>query len=251
MKLVKVRFEGEEFYASVGSDGVFAVAGDIFGEFTVTDKKIDEKSAVILPPVNPTKIVAVGLNYRDHAEEFGEEIPDEPKIFMKPSTAVIGHKDYIVLPKQSKKVDYEAELAIVIKKEAHNVEPSHAEDYILGYTCLNDVTARDLQRKDGQWIRGKGFDTFAPIGPVIANEIDADNLDIKLLLNNEVKQHSNTKNFIFKTKELVSFISKIMTLLPGDVITTGTPSGVGQIKPGDEVKIVIENVGELISYVKE
>lgn len=250
MKLVKVRFEGEEFYSSVGSDGVFAVAGDIFGEFIVTDKKTDINNAEILPPVMPSKIVAVGLNYKDHAIEFGEEIPKEPKLFLKPSTAVIGHKGTIVRPSQSKQVDYEAELAIVIKKTACNIEAADADDYILGYTCLNDVTARDLQKKDGQWIRAKGFDTFAPIGPCISCGIDGDNLDIKLFLNGEVKQHSNTKNFIFKTKELVSFVSKIMTLLPGDIITTGTPSGVGSLSCGDEVKVVIEKIGELINYVK-
>ena len=250
MKLIKVRFEGDEFYASVGCDGVYAVAGDVFGDFTVTDRKIDLDKAKILPPVNPSKIVAVGLNYRDHAIEFGEDIPDEPKLFLKPSTAVIAHKDYIVRPDSSNRVDYEAELAIVIKKTAKNIDAKDADSYILGYTCLNDVTARDLQKKDGQWIRAKGFDTFAPIGSVISTDIDADNLDIKLILNGEVKQHSNTNNFIFKTKELVSFVSKIMTLLPGDIITTGTPSGVGPLKPGDEVKVVIEEIGELINYVK-
>ncbi|MDK2801215.1 MAG: hypothetical protein PWQ70_2834, partial [Clostridiales bacterium] len=167
-----------------------------------------------------------------------------------PSTSVIGPEQKIVLPSMSQRVDYEAEIAIVIKKTAKNIAVENAKQYILGYTCLNDVTARDLQKLDAQWTRAKGFDTFAPLGPWITDEIDPNNVDIKLLLNGELKQHSNTSNFIWKAEELVSFISQVMTLLPGDVITTGTPSGIGPMKSGDCVEVTIEGIGTLRNYVE-
>lgn len=204
---------------------------------------------MILP--KPTKIVACGLNYLDHAKELGMEIPKEPIIFIKPSTSVIGHQDLIIYPRMAKQVDYEAELAIVIKDKTRNVSIEEAGEHILGYTCFNDVTARDLQRKDGQWTRAKSFDTFSPMGPNILFEIDPANLDISLYLNGELKQSSNTSNLIFTPFYLVSFISKIMTLLPGDLIATGTPAGVGPMKPGDKVEVRIEGIGSLINQVIE
>lgn len=203
----------------------------------------------LLAPCSPSKIVAVGLNYRDHAEELNLALPEEPLLFMKPSTSVIGPVDPIVLPPQSKRVDHEAELAIVIGKPARNVTSDKARDYIMGYTCLNDVTARDLQQKDGQWTRAKGFDTFCPIGPWIETEVDASDLAVSLLLNGELKQQSRTANLIFDTFRLVEFISHIMTLLPGDVIATGTPSGIGALKQGDTVEVRIEGIGSLINPV--
>lgn len=197
----------------------------------------------------PSKIIAVGLNYTDHAKELNMKLPKEPLIFMKPSTSVIRHLEKIVYPKGVKRLDYEAELAIVIKKEAHNITVEKAAEHILGYTCLNDVTARDLQKKDSQWTRSKSFDTFCPVGPHVAVGIDSANLKIELFLNKELKQSSNTKNLIFGPKYLVSFISKICTLLPGDIIATGTPSGVGPMKIGDEVEVMIEGIGSLKNSV--
>jgi 2-keto-4-pentenoate hydratase/2-oxohepta-3-ene-1,7-dioic acid hydratase in catechol pathway len=178
-----------------------------------------------------------------------EALPTEPVLFIKPSTAV-NHPDYpISYPPQTKDLHYEAELVIVIGKTAKNVEIKNAEKYILGYTCGNDVTARDLQRKDIQWTRAKSFDSFAPIGPWIETDIDPVSLEIKLILNGEIKQKSNTSNLIFKPDFLVSFISSVMTLLPGDVIMTGTPSGVGPMKVGDNVSVVIENIGTLSNRI--
>lgn len=199
----------------------------------------------ILPPCKPTKIVCVGLNYRDHAEEMKDRIPDEPVLFIKPASSVIGHEDNIIYPAQSKQVDYEAELGIVIGKKTHKCSAKHAKEHILGYTCFNDVTARDLQKKDVQWTRAKSFDTFSPIGPFIVTEIDPSNMAIKSKLNGEVKQSSTTANMIFDVYRLVEFVSGVMTLEAGDVIATGTPSGIGPMKKGDVIEIEIEGVGTL------
>jgi 2-keto-4-pentenoate hydratase/2-oxohepta-3-ene-1,7-dioic acid hydratase in catechol pathway len=199
----------------------------------------------ITTPVSPSKIICVGLNYRDHARELNMEIPDEPVIFIKPPTSVIGHQEDIINPPMSNEVDYEAELAIIISKEGKNVSLGEAQDHIGGYTILNDVTARDLQRKDGQWTRAKSFDTFCPIGPFIETDIDPNKQNISSKLNNEIKQDSNTKNMIFKVEDLVEFISNIMTLNPGDVIATGTPPGVGSMDVGDVLKIEIDKIGIL------
>ncbi len=193
--------------------------------------------------------MALGLNYRDHAARGEDALPEEPLLFIKPSTSVIGPGEAIVYPKMSKRVDYEAELAVVIRKKAKAVPEERAAEYILGYTCFNDVTARDLQPKDGQWTKSKGFDTFAPIGPWIVTDIDPHHLDISSYLNGERRQHSNTKNLIFGPYQLVSFISHVMTLLPGDVIATGTPSGIGPMAIGDRVDIVIEGIGTLSNTV--
>jgi 2-keto-4-pentenoate hydratase/2-oxohepta-3-ene-1,7-dioic acid hydratase in catechol pathway len=200
----------------------------------------------VLPPVMPSKVVCVGLNYRDHAKELGFDLPKEPLIFLKPGSAVIGHLDNILYPEQSERVDYEAELAVVISGRCSKVSPEEVFNYILGYTCLNDVTARDLQIKDGQWTRAKSFDTFCPIGPCIETEIsNPHNLDIRLVLNGEIKQSSNTSNLIFSVSELISTISHIMTLDEGDVIATGTPSGIGPMNRGDKVCVEIEGIGTL------
>jgi len=198
----------------------------------------------------PTKVVLVGLNYKDHARELQMPLPDEPILFLKPPTALIGPEDYIVYPAQTKRVDYEAELAVVMKAECKNVEPGEVMDFIEGYTCLNDVTARDLQRKDVQWTRAKSFDTFCPVGPRIVTDIDPNNVKIQSYLNGELRQDSNTSNFIFNVEELVSFTSKVMTLQPGDIIATGTPSGIGAMQRGDTVEIKIEGIGTLRNYVR-
>jgi 2-keto-4-pentenoate hydratase/2-oxohepta-3-ene-1,7-dioic acid hydratase (catechol pathway) len=205
----------------------------------------------IMPPVSPSKVVCVGLNYKDHAVELNMELPEEPIIFIKPPTSVVGHLDSIIYPISSSQVDFEGELGIVISKEAKNVKSEDAADFIGGYTAVNDVTARDLQRKDGQWTRAKSFDTFCPIGPCIETDLDPMNQNISLKLNGETKQTSSTKNMIFNVYELVEFISNIMTLKPGDVIATGTPPGVGPMNIGDTVEVQIEGIGVLKNFIKK
>lgn len=199
--------------------------------------------------IKPSKIICVGLNYRDHAAELKMALPDHPIIFMKPPTTVIYNNQSIVYPSQTKELHYEAELGVVIKDRIKNIKPEEALSHILGFTCGNDVTARDLQRIDGQWTRAKSFDTFCPLGPEVVKEIDPDNLDIKLYLNGELKQSSNTANMIFKVDYLVSFISQVMTLEPEDVILTGTPPGVGPMQVGDEVVVEIEGIGRLSNKI--
>ncbi len=236
-------------YGLVENDVIGKIDGDIFSSFKITKKKYSIKNVKILSPCLPGKIVAVGLNYIDHAKELGMKIPAEPVLFMKPSTSVIGPDDNIIYPKMSRRVDYEAELAVIIKDKTKNIQPEEAHTHIFGYTCLNDVTARDLQKKDGQWTRAKSFDTFCPIGPYIVTDINPDNLKIALFLNGQLKQSSSTSNLIFNVQKLVSFISKVMTLFPGDIIATGTPSGIGPLKCEDKVEVVIEKVGRLRNFV--
>ena len=198
---------------------------------------------------HPSKIIVIGLNYRDHAKELKMEIPEYPMICLKPPTSVIQSGETILCPSQSQEVHYEGELAIVIKDKIKNAPIDEVSRHIAGYTCANDVTARDLQRADGQWTRSKCFDTFCPLGPKIVSNIDPTNLEIRTRVNGVVKQHSNTKNMVFNAFELVSFVSAIMTLSPGDLILTGTPPGVGPIVPGDTVEVEIEGIGILKNKV--
>lgn len=204
----------------------------------------------LLAPCLPSKIVAIGLNYRAHAEEMGKPLPIEPLIFLKPPTAVIGPGDEIVLPQRSQRVDYEGELAIVISKQCRNVSIDDAKSCILGYTCFNDVTARDLQTQDVQYTRAKGFDTFAPLGPWIETEIDADDTTIETRVNGRTVQRSSTSDMIYNVARLVSHVSSVMTLQPGDVIPTGTPSGIGPLVAGDRVEIEIAGIGTLTNTVR-
>ena len=203
----------------------------------------------ILAPVIPSKVVCVGKNYADHAKEMGGEVPAEPVIFIKPNTTVIGEGDYIVLPPQSVNVHHEAELAIVIGALAKNVEVDRADEVIFGYTCANDVTARDLQNSDGQWTRAKSFDTFCPLGPWIETDLDPQDLAISCSVNGELRQDGNTSDLVRSAREMVSWISHMMTLLPGDVILTGTPAGVSQIVKGDSVTVTIADIGTLTNPV--
>ena len=195
-------------------------------------------------------MIAIGLNYRDHANELNMPVPEYPIVFLKPPTSVIEDGDDIILPPQTQELHYEGELGIVISRQVKNVPASDADRYIAGFTCANDVTARDLQRKDGQWTRAKSFDTFCPLGPRIVKDVDPGKLGIMTRVNGQIRQQSTTANMIFSVYELVSFISGIMTLLPGDVIITGTPPGVGQLYPGDTVEIDIENIGVLKNTVR-
>jgi 2-keto-4-pentenoate hydratase/2-oxohepta-3-ene-1,7-dioic acid hydratase in catechol pathway len=199
--------------------------------------------------IRPSKIICVGTNYADHAKELDMKIPEEPLIFMKPPSSIIYDGEEIVYPRGVARLDYEAELAVVVKKKGHNIKEADALNYILGYACLNDVTARDLQSKDGQWARSKSFDTFCPIGPHIESDIDPAGVRVESYLNGKLKQSCCTTDLIFPVGRLVSFVSGIMTLLPGDIISTGTPYGVGPMFPGDEIEIRIEGIGSLKNRV--
>jgi 2-keto-4-pentenoate hydratase/2-oxohepta-3-ene-1,7-dioic acid hydratase in catechol pathway len=237
------------FYGVVEGDRVYAVDDPVLS-LAPAGSVYNLGELKVLAPCVPAKAVCVGLNYRDHALELGLSLPEEPVLFLKPPSAVIGHGDFIDYPDMSGRVDYEAELAVVIGARCKNTSVQEAAKYVLGYTCANDVTARDLQSKDGQWTRSKSFDTFLPLGQYIISDINPDRLDIFLYLNGEVKQRSNTANLIFKTGELISFVSKVMTLNPWDVILTGTPAGVGPMTRGDRVEVVIESIGTLVNTVK-
>ena len=248
MRIVRFEMQGRTAYGVLDGEKIDVLWSTPYegGLQNTVGELVSLPAATLLAPCEPTKIIALGLNYRDHAAEFGHPIPEEPLIFMKPSTAVIGPDEDIVYPAMSRRVDYEAELGVVIGRPCSHVGEAEARDYILGYTCVNDVTARDLQQKDVQWTRAKGFDTFAPLGPWIETAIpDPDNLTVEAYLNGERRQHSSTRNLVFPVAALVSFISRIMTLLPGDVIATGTPSGVGPMRPGDVVAIRVEGIGTL------
>ena len=250
-RLYRVEMAGAECYVIERSDCWYELEGDIYAGYEAgLQLDAEEVSAArVLPPVMPSKIVAVGLNYRDHAKEMGKKLPDEPLIFLKPSTAVIGPLDAIVLPAAAGRVDHEAELGIVIGKTAYQVPADCAQEYVLGLTCVNDVTDRDLQRRDVQYTRGKGFDTFAPIGPAVAVGVDGTALDVESAVNGDLRQSSNTRELIFSLDQLVEFVTGVMTLLPGDIISTGTPSGVGPLCAGDRVTVKVEGVGELINHV--
>jgi 2-keto-4-pentenoate hydratase/2-oxohepta-3-ene-1,7-dioic acid hydratase in catechol pathway len=200
-----------------------------------------------LAPAEPSKIVCVGLNYRDHAAEMGEALPEEPKLFLKPSTALLDPGKSILLPRGSDRVDYEAELAFVVGTK---VGPGlDDEKALFGFTCANDVTARDLQKKDGQWTRAKGFDTFCPLGPSLVRGVDTADLAVECWVNGERKQSSRSSQLIFRPEQILNFVAEVMTLLPGDVILTGTPGGIGPLKAGDEVEVRIEGVGSLTNLV--
>lgn len=210
-------------------------------------------SVQLLPPVCPSKIVCVGRNYLDHAKELGNDAPKEPLIFFKPPSSIIGQNEQILRPKVSERVDFEGELAVVIKKNCRNVaEGQDVRPFILGYTCANDVTARDLQKTDGQWTRAKGFDTFCPIGPVVTDESDPwQGVGVETRVNGVVKQSGNTRDFIFPLDVIIRYISRVMTLLPGDLICTGTPAGVGPLMAGDTVVVSVQGVGSLNNSVAD
>jgi 2-keto-4-pentenoate hydratase/2-oxohepta-3-ene-1,7-dioic acid hydratase in catechol pathway len=251
MKFIRFLINGKEKNGIVieKDHTVREIKGDFFDKYEILENQYSLLEIKYLPPCMPSKIIALGLNYFDHAEEFKLKIPEEPLIFLKPSTAVIGHKENIIYPKMTERLDYEAELGVIIKNKVKNIKPKEVYENILGYTCFNDVTARDLQKKDGQWTRAKSFDTFAPLGPYLVTDLKPSNLEIKLRQNGKVKQHSSTSKMIFKIEETVSFISQIMTLNPGDVIVTGTPSGVGELQVGDVVEVEIEGIGTLTNYI--
>ncbi|MHC4563424.1 MAG: fumarylacetoacetate hydrolase family protein [Planctomycetota bacterium] len=260
MKLARIAIHGRVSYAQVEDAVCRLIDGDILGRWSVTDETMPLADARLLAPVEPRQLVAIGLNYRAHAEESGMAIPDHPLIFIKTPNCVVGSGEPIVLPKMAPdEVDYECELVIVIGKEAKNVSVADAPGYVLGYTCGNDVSARDCQLKqDKQWARGKSFDTFAPLGPWIETDLDADNVAIKLSVNGDVRQESDTSDLIFPCMELVSYVSQCMTLYPGSVIMTGTPSGIAFamdpapfLREGDTVTVEIDGIGALTNPVEK
>jgi len=252
MKIYRFRYRRKVFYGLLKEEVLFPVKGSIFKNFRIDDSAIPISEVTVLPPVMPTKIVCVGRNYREHAEELGNQVPPEPLLFLKPPSAIIGPNQPIIYPELSSRVDYEGELAVVIKRKLKNLKEDDSwQDYVLGYTCFNDVTARDLQSKDVQFTRAKSFDTFAPIGPCLVTGLDPGGLQLKTFLNGKLVQSGNTRNMIFNIPYLIGYISRIMTLEPGDVIATGTPSGVGPMQPGDRVEVQIEGIGTLSNFVKK
>lgn len=245
MKIIRAKVNDESFYAVLEGESVIRLAGLPYDGIREDGRTYSVNEAELLPPCEPTKIVAVGKNYKAHADEMGEGRPEEPLLFIKPSTCVIGNGGSVVYPEISRRLDYEGELGVVIGKKCHAVQPGHSKEVIFGFTCLNDVTARDIQKAVSQWTRGKGFDTFCPIGPHIETELDAYNAPIETRLNGEVKQHSNTNMMTHDVDKLVCYITECMTLLPGDIIATGTPEGIGPMQRGDVVEVEIGGIGVL------
>lgn len=226
-------------------ENIGPVEGDLFGEYRRLEASIPMERVHLLPPIQPGKIVSVGLNYQSHVNEMGRSVPEIPVIFLKAPSSVIGPGSAIILPPQSKQVEHEAELAVVMGRQGRWIKADDVSKYVFGYTIANDVTARDLQRQDGQWDRSKGFDTFCPLGPWIETEIDPTDVLLTCRVNNELRQMASTNEMIFTVGQLVSFISSVMTLYPGDVVMTGTPAGVGPLTAGDVVSVSIEGIGEL------
>jgi len=251
MKIVRCLYQGNEVVGKIEAGGLIPMTGDMFGEHSFSGQAIPVEDVSFLPAVNPSKILALGLNFRDHAEEMGIPIPEWPIVFFKPVSALTGHNCPVFLPaRYATRVDYEAEMVVVIGKTARHVPADDAFAYILGYTCGNDVTARNMQTKNSQWGLCKGFDTFAPIGPWIETELDPGNLDIQMLVNGVIRQNTNSNQLIFDVPYLIEYLSNVMTLLPGDVIFTGTSSGIGPVNEGDVMEVRIEGIGGLVNKVE-
>jgi 2-keto-4-pentenoate hydratase/2-oxohepta-3-ene-1,7-dioic acid hydratase in catechol pathway len=248
MRVVRILNGEDARYGLADDDTITLISDEPFAAWEREDV-VDLVGAHLLAPVVPTKIVCVGLNYKDHAKELKHKLPADPIIFLKPSTAVNAPNGAIEIPKCSSRVDYEGELAIVVGRRARRVKRQDARHHILGYTCANDVTARDLQKADGQWTRAKSFDGFCPMGPWIETDLDPLDLKIETLLNGEVVQSARTSDMVFDPFDLLSFVSGVMTLLPGDVVLTGTPGGIGPMRAGDVVDVRIEGIGTLQNKV--
>jgi 2-keto-4-pentenoate hydratase/2-oxohepta-3-ene-1,7-dioic acid hydratase in catechol pathway len=250
-----VRFENPDTqlteYGRIESDRMLLLKQAPWRSTDTAGETFKLESVTLKAPVEPSKIVCIGLNYHAHvqASQSADEAPKYPLIFLKPPSAIIGPDEQIVHPPVSERVDYEAELGVVIGRTARKVAREKADEYIFGLTCVNDVTARDLQKKDGQWSRAKGFDTFCPVGPWIVTGVDCKDVLVEGILNGEVKQSGRTSLMIFDVPFLVSYVSSIMTLYPGDLISTGTPAGIAPMKPGDKIEVRVENVGSLVNYM--
>jgi 2-keto-4-pentenoate hydratase/2-oxohepta-3-ene-1,7-dioic acid hydratase in catechol pathway len=251
MKIVRVDSEVDDIaYGAVEPEGIRLYRGTPLVAWEPTETLLSWDEARLLAPVIPTKIVAAGKNYIDHATEMDSDVPERPLIFLKPPTSVIGPLQPVRYPPDTNELHHEAELAVVIGKVARDVAIEDVGPHILGYTAANDVTARDIQRSESQWTRAKGFDTFCPLGPAIDTELDPlEGLSIIARVNGEIRQSGSTSDLVFGVGELVSYISRVMTLLPGDVILTGTPAGVGPVEPGDTMEVEIEGIGVLVNPV--
>lgn len=249
MKLIRAERNKKVFYAVLDGNTVFPLYHAPYEFIEYTGESFELSDVRLLAPAEPSKIVAIGKNYREHAAEMNEGFPEEPLLFIKPNTCIVANEACVVYPSISKRLDYEGELGVVIGKRAHAVQKGHSMEFILGYTCLNDVTARDIQKSDPQWTRGKGFDTFCPIGPHIETELDAMNVNICTRLNGIVKQQSNTCMMTHDIDKLICYITECMTLLPGDIIATGTPAGIGSMQRGDIVEVEIDGIGILRNHI--
>jgi len=250
MKIYRFEHKDKTLWGVLEEENLHPVTGSIFEKFRVGKRSVPISQVTLLPPVEPTKIVAVGRNYLAHSRELGHPVPKEPLLFLKPPSAVIGPNGIISYPEMSERVDYEGELAVIIRKEARRLSDEiEVEEFILGYTCFNDITARDLQVKDVQFTRAKSFDTFASMGPCIATGLNPGGLRIKTFLNGKLRQSASTRSMLFPVPFLIRYVSRVMTLYPGDIITTGTPEGVGPMVPGDRVDVQIEGIGTLSNTV--
>jgi 2-keto-4-pentenoate hydratase/2-oxohepta-3-ene-1,7-dioic acid hydratase in catechol pathway len=250
MKIVRIKSGDDIAYGIADTDGVNVYRGSPFVAWEPTESVVPWPSVQLLSPVIPTKVICVGKNYDDHAAEMGGEAPPEPLIFMKPATSVIGPEGAVVYPPETQELHHEAELAVVISKVARHVRAEDANSYILGYTAANDITARDLQRSDGQWTRAKGFDTFCPIGPAIETELDPlERLAVICRVNGDVRQAGFTSDMVFGVGAIIEHVTAVMTLLPGDVVLTGTPSGVSSVDVGDTMEVEIDGIGTLTNRV--
>lgn len=250
MRFVRYKQKAEPTtYGWILDNMVGPVAGSIFNEFQRQEATLPLQDVQLLAPILPSKIICVGLNYMTHAKELETEVPEVPMLFLKPPSSLQDPGGTILLPPQSKQVEHEAELAVVIGKQGRWIAPEEVNDHILGYTVALDITARDLQFRDGQWTRGKGFDTFCPIGPWIETEFDPADALITCHVNGEMRQMASTRDLIFNVRQLVAFSSSVMTLFPGDIILTGTPAGVSPLYPGDLVEAAIEGIGSLSNPV--
>ena len=251
MKLLRFSSQDQSEWGILDGDRVLVGNGCPYqGTLQPTGQTVPLRDIQLLPPATPSKIVCIGSNYRKHCLEMGRSVPDTPKLFLKPPSALIGSGQHIQLPPSVGRVDFEGELAVVVGRRATRIPPDAVSEYLLGFTILNDVTARELQRKDVQFTRAKGFDTFCPVGPWIVPGIESGDLRIQTHVNNALRQNSSTADMVFSVDHLVSFISHVMTLEPGDIISTGTPSGVGPLQPGDTVAITIEKIGTLENVVE-
>ncbi|MEA1901977.1 MAG: fumarylacetoacetate hydrolase family protein [Actinomycetota bacterium] len=250
MKIVRIKAGDDIAYGVADAEGVLIYKGSPFVAWEPTETVVPWPNVNLLSPVIPTKVLCIGKNYEDHAVEFDGEVPEEPLVFMKPATAVIGQNQPVVHPKISKEVHHEAELAVVMSRPARHIKAEDASQYIFGYTAANDVTARDLQETDVQWTRAKGFDTFCPLGPAIETELDPlERLAVICKVNGEVRQAGFTSDMVFGVAEIIEYITAFMTLLPGDVILTGTPSGVSKVEPGDVMDVEVDGIGTLTNPV--
>lgn len=249
MRVVRLLIDGDCRYGLADADTVTLISDEPFAAFE-PEGNLPLSKAQLLAPITPTKVVCVGLNYKNHIAEMGHDMPVEPVIFIKPPTAVIGPGQAIPVPPGVGRVDYEAELGVVIGRRTHKASAYEAEANVLGFTCSNDVTARDLQKRDGQWARAKGFDGFCPVGPWIETDVDPSDLTVECFVNGHLKQQASTRDMLFSPYELVSFVSNVMTLVPGDIVLTGTPGGIGPLAPGDSVEVRISDVGSLVNPVE-